>query len=183
LAELAFISLGSNIHPGSNLPQAVTRLGTIGRVVRVSAAYVNPAVGPRMQADFVNAAALVETSLSPIEIRTRLRQIETELGRVRDTDKYAARTIDLDLCLLGDRVESYPDWALPDPDIDRLAHLAIPLAEVDPSFRHPLTGETLRTIAERLRPSARLTPNPAISLWPPAGLSTAPEEVADSRQP
>ena len=183
MAELAFISLGSNIDPESNLPQAVTRLGVIGRVLRVSAAYVNPAVGPRTQADFVNAAALVETSLSPIEIRTRLRQIESELGRVRDKDKYSPRTIDLDLCLLGERVESYPDWALPDPDIDRLAHLAIPLAEVEPSFRHPLTGESLQTIAERLRPSAQLASHPAISLWPPAGLSTAPEEVADTRQP
>lgn len=183
MAELAFISLGSNIDPESNLPQAVTRLRVIGRVVRVSTAYVNPAVGPRTQADFVNAAALVETSMSPIEIRTRLRQIESELGRVRHTDKYAPRTIDLDLCLLGERVESYPDWALPDPDIDRLAHLAIPLAEVDPDFRHPRSRETLQTIAERLRPSAQLTPHPAISLWPPAGLSTAPEEVADTRQP
>lgn len=172
MSDLAFISLGSNIDPEVNLPAAVSRLVVIGRILRVSAAYRNPAVGPRRQPDFVNAAALVETSLTPPEIRDRLRNIETELGRVRQADRYAPRTIDLDLCYLGETDEEFTGWSLPDREADQLAHLAIPLSELDPGFRHPETGETLEAIAERLRPRANLAPQPSIVLAVTGGSAT-----------
>lgn len=167
MPELAFISLGSNIDPAVHLPEALARLGSIGRVLRVSAAYRNPAIGPQPQPDFVNAAALVETSLAPTEIRARLRRIEAELGRKRQPDKYAPRTIDLDLCYLGQTVEEFEGWTLPEGEADRLAHLAIPLAELEPDFCHPKTGESLEAIAKRLRPGARLSPERSIKLAPP----------------
>lgn len=164
MPDLAFISIGSNIDPEVHLPVAVTRLKSIGQVLRASTAYRNPAVGPTRQPDFVNAAALVQTSLTAKEIRARLREIEAELGRVRRPDKFAPRTIDLDLCYLGETAEEFGGWSLPDGDADRLAHLAIPLAELDPEFRHPNTGETLKAIAERLRPGALLQAEPSIVL-------------------
>lgn len=167
MPELAFISLGSNIEPEVYLPRAVDRLGSIGSVVRLSAAYRNPAVGPAPQPEYVNAAALVETSLSPVEIRARLRQIEADLGRIRREDKYAPRTIDLDLCYLGDAAEEFDGWSLPDPSADRLPHLAIPMAELMPEFSHPKTGETLETIAQRLRHNADLRMDPSITLTAP----------------
>lgn len=164
MPEPALISLGSNIYPESNLPEALRRLGSIGRVTRVSSAYRNPAVGPGPQPDFVNAAVLVETSLPPAEIRARLRRIEAELGRVRQDDKYAPRTIDLDLCYLGEMEEEFDGWSVPDHQADQLAHLAIPLAELEPGFRHPGTGETLEAIANRLRSRAQLTLETSIVL-------------------
>jgi 2-amino-4-hydroxy-6-hydroxymethyldihydropteridine diphosphokinase len=164
LADLAFVSLGSNIDPEVHLPRAVERLGSIGRVIRVSPVYRNPAVGPSLQPEFVNAAALVETSLTPIEIRKRLRMIEGALGRVRQADKYAPRTIDLDLCYLGQVDQEFDGWALPDRQADTSAHKAIPLADLMPEFRHPRTGETLETIALRLRPGASLRLDPSIVL-------------------
>lgn len=169
MPEPAFISLGSNIHPEANLPEALGRLVSIGRVLRVSSAYRNPAVGPGPQPDFVNAAVLVETSLAPGEIRARLRLIEAERGRIRQENKYAPRTIDLDLCYLGQTDQEFNGWSLPDPEANQLAHLAIPLAELEPGFRHPRTGETLEAIAERLRLRARLTPEPSIVLSAPGG--------------
>jgi 2-amino-4-hydroxy-6-hydroxymethyldihydropteridine diphosphokinase len=172
LPELAFISLGSNIDPEVNLPAAVRRLGSLGSVVRVSSAYRNPAVGPARQPQFVNAAALVLTSLTPVEIRAELRRIEAELGRLRRPDPYAPRTIDLDLCYLGEHAEELDGWSLPDAEADQLAYLAIPLAELEPAFRHPTTGETLESIAEQLRPEAQLTLEPSITLAPSAGPAT-----------
>jgi 2-amino-4-hydroxy-6-hydroxymethyldihydropteridine diphosphokinase len=162
LSDLAFISLGSNIDPEVHLPEAIARLKSIGQVLHASTAYRNPAVGPGRQPDFVNAAALVQTSLTPEEIRDRLRAIEAALGRVRQPDRYAPRTIDLDLCYLGETDEEFDGWSLPDGEADRLAHLAIPLAELDPAFRHPKTGETLKAIADRLRPGAHLQAEPSI---------------------
>jgi len=106
---------------------------------------------------------LLEVDLSPDELRTELHKIEADLGRVRTRDKYAPRTIDLDLSLFGDRVLSGSDYQIPDPEITRLAHLAIPLAELAPEFRHPSLDETLRQIADRLRPESKLVHSPDLS--------------------
>jgi 2-amino-4-hydroxy-6-hydroxymethyldihydropteridine diphosphokinase len=75
---------------------------------------------------------------------------------VRTADKYAPRNIDLDLLLLGDRAVVREDFVLPDPELLTAPHLAIPAAEVAPTAVHPLSGETLQAIAERLRPDADL---------------------------
>jgi 2-amino-4-hydroxy-6-hydroxymethyldihydropteridine diphosphokinase len=156
LTERAFISLGSNIGPETYLPRAVEQLGTLGRVVAVSRVYQSAAIAPDPQPDFLNAAVLLRTAADPFDVRTALRNIETTLGRVRSADKNAPRTIDLDLCLYADRVLCTSDLVLPAPEIVDRAYLAVTLAELAPDFRHPVNGESLRTIANRLRPSARL---------------------------
>jgi len=65
--------------------------------------------------------------------------------------------------LLGAQVISVPDLTLPDPDLLSRPHLAVTMAELAPDFPHPLTGEPLRAIAERLRPQAILTARPDVA--------------------
>lgn len=158
----AIVALGSNIQPETNLPLAVARLRPLGAQA-VSRAYQNRALGDRSQPDFINAAALLETAQGPSALRAALRQIEADLGRQRTADKYAPRTIDLDLLLLGDQIVDGPEWWLPDPGLLELAHLAVPAAEIAPDVIHPMSGETLQGVADRLRPSAELRPRPDVS--------------------
>jgi 2-amino-4-hydroxy-6-hydroxymethyldihydropteridine diphosphokinase len=155
LAELAIVALGSNIEPERHLPEAVAALRAMGAQA-VSSVYQNPARGGRPQPDFLNAAVLLETQLEPAALKAALRGLEADLGRVRTEDKYAPRTIDLDLLLLGDRSVMLEDLILPDPELLTKAHLAVPAAEVAPTAVHPHSGETLQAIAERLRPDADL---------------------------
>lgn len=155
--EWAFISLGSNISPEKYLPLAILRLHHLGQILGISKVYQNPAVGRPEQAEFLNAAVLLETELTPLEIRNQLRKIEADLDRVRTEDKFAARTIDLDLCLMGDWIMDTPEITLPDPEILTRGHLAIPLAELSPAFHHPITGETLQQIADKLTSIATLS--------------------------
>ena len=147
--ELAFIALGSNIKPEFHLPEATRHLRPLGQLEAVSGAYWSKPIGEREQPDFLNGAVLISVTEEPEVLRTMLQEIETSLGRIRTADKYASRTIDLDLVLLGDRVD--PNFPLPDPDILTRPHLAIPLAELDAEFCHPSTHEALGTIANRLR--------------------------------
>lgn len=163
MPELAFISLGSNIEPEENLFFGTRRLSELGRLIAVSTVYQNPAVGTTPQPDFLNTAALIETDLPAEAIRRHLRRIEADSGRVRTHDKFAPRTLDLDLCLLGDHVIECSEFVLPDPDLLTRAHLAVPMAELAPSFLHPITGETLQIIADRLRPEASLRPRPELT--------------------
>jgi dihydroneopterin aldolase/2-amino-4-hydroxy-6-hydroxymethyldihydropteridine diphosphokinase len=150
---LVFISLGSNIDPEKNLAQAVRRLRSRCHVIAVSSVYRTAPQGFSEQPDFLNMAVKVSTSLSPETLKHDvLDWIERELGRKRDPlNKNAPRTIDLDISLWGDAVLEYgtKPWRVPDPDILRFAHVAIPLAELTPDFVHPTEGVTLAEIAGR----------------------------------
>jgi 2-amino-4-hydroxy-6-hydroxymethyldihydropteridine diphosphokinase len=162
--NLAFISLGSNIDPERYLPRAIQSLHSLGKILKVSRVYQNPALDRPEQPDFLNAAVLIETNLEALTIRQRLREIEAEHDRVRSEDKYAPRTLDLDLCLLGSMVHLSSEFSLPDPDILKRAHLAIPLAELNFDFIHPTTSTTLGAIAEAFQPVANLTYREDITL-------------------
>lgn len=164
MPEVALISIGSNIDPENNLPLAARRLKELGSIIGFSNVYQNPAVGPTPQPDFLNAVAMIETDMSVDKIRNILRGIEADLGRLRTDDKFAPRPIDLDLCLLGDQIVETPELRLPDPDILTCAHLAVPMAELIPNYLFPLTSESIRTIADRLLPEAKLSPRLDIKL-------------------
>ena len=164
MTELAFIALGSNIDPETNLPLAAARLSELGKPIAISTVYQNPAIADEPQPDYLNAAVLIETTLDPLTIRDKLREIESDLGRIRTEDKFAPRTIDLDLCLLGDRVLDHELISLPDPDLLKRAHLAVTLAELRPDFLHPITGDSLEEIANELQKDAELKPRPDIVL-------------------
>ena len=164
MTELAFIALGSNIDPETNLPLAAARLSELGKPIAISTVYQNPAIADEPQPDYLNAAVLIETTLDPLTIRDKLREIEADLERIRTTDKFAPRTIDLDLCILGDRVLDHELISLPDPDLLKRAHLAVTLAELRPDFLHPITGDSLEEIANELQKDAELKPRPDIVL-------------------
>jgi 2-amino-4-hydroxy-6-hydroxymethyldihydropteridine diphosphokinase len=166
LIELAFIALGSNIDPEKHLPLAALELRQLGRVIAWSNVYQNPAIADKPQPDYLNAAVLIQTSLEPLEIRTYLRQIEESLGRIRTADKYAARTIDLDLSLYGEVQMNTPELILPDPDLLTRPHLARTMAELRPNHLYPGTDRTLEDIADALTPGASLTLRPDVHLLP-----------------
>jgi 2-amino-4-hydroxy-6-hydroxymethyldihydropteridine diphosphokinase len=104
---------------------------------------------------FLNAVVAIETPLAPSRLRNHvLRPVEAALGRVRTRNKFGPRTIDLDIILYGDRVLVCGGRRIPDPDLVRQAHVACPMASLAPDLRHPETGETMLSIAGRLRSAA-----------------------------
>lgn len=149
-----WLSLGSNIRPCANLRAALRLLDGLCKVDRCSPVYRTSPRGDRDQADFLNMAARVRTTLSPEAFhRDVIQAIESQLKRKRDPrNRNAARSIDVDIALWGDAVLRFgsPPRQVPDPDILRFAHVALPLAALDPLLRHPVTGQTLGEIATAL---------------------------------
>lgn len=93
----------------------------------------------------------IDTNLPPEKLKWEvLRPIEATLGRHRTLDKYASRTIDLDLVLYDDVVLLSNELILPDPDILKRAFVAIPLFEIAPALVLPGFGIPIRQIAEQL---------------------------------
>lgn len=145
------VGMGSNQEPERHLPCAARMLAERADVLTASSAWATTPVGPPGQPAFVNAAVLVRTTLPPERLKIELlRPIEAALGRVRTADRFAPRAIDLDLVAYGEEVLRSEGLAVPDPDLLRHAHVALPASEVAPAWRHPETGEPLKAIADRL---------------------------------
>jgi len=146
----AFISLGSNIKPAHYLPAAIQELNQIGSVISVSRVWESKPVGDLDQDNFMNAAVLLKTSLTASDLKnSTLRTIEDKLDRRRDpNNKNAARTIDLDLALFNRDILELDDRSIPDPDILMRPFVALPLAELDPDYIHPVAKCTLSEIAD-----------------------------------
>ncbi|WP_339727862.1 2-amino-4-hydroxy-6-hydroxymethyldihydropteridine diphosphokinase [uncultured Gimesia sp.] len=149
----AYLALGSNIRPEYYLPQAVSLLGESGRVVGRSAVWQSEPVGDTNQADFLNAAVLLETELDAAELCLELiPQIERKLDRVRDPqNKNGPRTIDIDLVLFNCEQLQIEHRIIPDPEIPERVFLAVPLAELSPQYCVPGLGRDLAQIADTLR--------------------------------
>lgn len=148
----AYLSLGSNIRPEHYLPACVDELAHYGRVLKVSRVWQSAPVGDVNQADFLNAAVLLETRLSAEELcRDAIPAVERSLDRVRDPhNRNAARTIDVDLSLFNRETLTIDHRRIPDPDLLARPFVAVPLAELDPGYAHPADGRTLREIAASL---------------------------------
>jgi 2-amino-4-hydroxy-6-hydroxymethyldihydropteridine diphosphokinase len=100
---------------------------------------------------FYNCVVELATATAPVDLKLSvLRRIEAELGRQRSADKYAPRTIDLDLIAYGDLAVVTADLTLPDPQIAERPFLAVPLSELAPDLVLPGTGRTARDLAEAL---------------------------------
>lgn len=149
----AFLALGSNISPEENLPQAVRLLEESGRILGRSSVWQSKPVGDTNQADFLNAAVLLETELAASEICLEvIPQIERDLYRVRDPqNKNGPRTIDIDLVLFNGEQLRIEHRMIPDPEIPERVFLAVPLAELAPQYCVPGLERDLLHIADELQ--------------------------------
>lgn len=135
----AIIGLGSNIQPGKNLPDALRKLKEHTDILAVSSIWQTTAVGTEGPS-FMNAAALIMTPLDREQLKTEvLGKIEKELGRVRVADKFAPRTIDLDILTFNQEIL--------DKNIFFHDYLILPAAEILPELIDPQTNRSLGELA------------------------------------
>lgn len=140
----AYLSLGSNIEPESNLRSAVAALRARFGDMRISPAFRTPAVGFDGP-DFLNAAAAIETDLDVFALDAWLHALEDAHGRRRDLPRYSSRPLDIDIVFFDDLVIEPTHGShlqLPRPEL-RHAFVLQPLARIAPEFRDPRSGLTL----------------------------------------
>ncbi|MFO1417629.1 MAG: 2-amino-4-hydroxy-6-hydroxymethyldihydropteridine diphosphokinase [Methylotetracoccus sp.] len=134
-----FVGIGTNIDRERNLASALQHLSEAFGTLRCSSVYETEAVG-FVGDPFLNLVVSFETELSVPELVGLLADIERGHGRQRDSRKFAARTLDLDLLLYGDTVVRQEKLRIPREEITRYAFVLEPLAELAPDHRHPVLG-------------------------------------------
>ncbi len=171
----ALVALGANIpsrfgSPRESLLAALRRIATSPlRVDRASQIYATPCFPKGAGPDYVNAAAVISGIADAHAVLKVLNSIELEFGRRRDR-RWGHRTLDLDLIAFGDAVlpnaETYLAWRDISPEIQRLrapdelilphprlqdrAFVLVPLLEIVPEWRHPVTGLNVEQMLDSL---------------------------------
>lgn len=142
-----YLALGSNLGDRRALLEAGLR-GVAARGVAVqarSSIYENDAVSDHPQPPYLNQVVCARTKLSPKALLTLCLAVEQANGRRRDPAlPRAARTLDIDILLYGDRVIRDPALTIPHARLLERAFVRIPLAEIaPPGLRHPITRQRL----------------------------------------
>jgi 2-amino-4-hydroxy-6-hydroxymethyldihydropteridine diphosphokinase len=128
----AYLALGSNLDdPNRQLRAALAELAALPhcRIDAVSSAYSSAAVGPGSQADYLNAVLKLTTSLSALALLSATQAIEIKRGRVRG-ERWAARTLDIDILLFGDQIINTTTLQVPHPRMAERNFVLYPLAEI-----------------------------------------------------
>lgn len=171
------LALGSN-QPGMaggarrNLAAAIVALADAGlEPVQKSPLYQTPAYPPGSGPDFANAAVSVAPppGLAPRALLSRLHAVEAAFGRERG-QRWAPRTLDIDLIAMGDLVcpdrDTQAAWMalapgdqdraapreliLPHPRLQDRAFVLVPLSDIAPQWRHPVSGLSVGEMLARL---------------------------------
>jgi len=137
-----YLGLGSNIEPEENLGLAVRGLRQRYGALDVSAVYRSRALGFEGD-DFLNLVVRFRTEESPQAICEEIERLHNLSGRVRGSQKWASRPLDIDLLLYNDLVIDERPVRVPRSDILEYSFVLRPLAELAPDLVHPVTGRTM----------------------------------------
>ena len=132
----AALGLGSNL--GDRLAQLSMAIDSLRREpgiesLVVSSYFETAPVGGPDQGEYVNAVAVLDTTLTPSQLLTVAHRCEEAAGRVR-VERWGPRTLDVDLLAYDDVVVATPELTLPHPRAVERAFVLVPWAEVDPTF-------------------------------------------------
>jgi len=151
------ILLGSNINPAVNIRGGALSLAARLPILNASSVWLIPAFGSSGPG-FYNAAVLCNTNMNENDLKYKiLRPIEEQLGRIRTSDKYAARTLDMDTIILNGTVI--------EPRLWDTAFILLPIAEIAPNFHNPISGLTLQELANEIEPASNATRMPDFQLF------------------
>lgn len=150
MGDSVFISLGSNLgNRVENLKIAVNRLSTLlGSPTQASSFYETEPWGKSEQPHFINQVIRWKSHLSPTNLLRILLDVEHQLGRTR-TEKWGARSIDLDLLYVGEQILNTPKLQLPHPGIPHRRFVLVPLTEIAPDLIHPILKLTHAQLLSR----------------------------------
>jgi 2-amino-4-hydroxy-6-hydroxymethyldihydropteridine diphosphokinase len=155
---VAFLGIGSNIGDRYGyLKKALEKIGNVKGIkfINCSSIYETEPWGIREQKDFLNCVFQIETILSPGELISELKSIETELGR-KNNVQWREREIDIDILFYDDLVYKDEILEIPHSEIADRKFVLIPMYEIAPDFIHPSKGVNISEMLESTKDTSKV---------------------------
>ncbi len=162
--NVAYIGLGSNLGEKiHNCTEAIGRLQAHPQceVLRLSSFYETEPITKRKNQTggwFVNGVVKIKTRLGAVKLLQLLLDIEAQLGRPLQHEKWSPRIIDLDLLFFNDEIIKTGPLRVPHPELHKRRFVLEPLAEIAPEFVHPVKGKTIETLLQHLTENKKIIP-------------------------
>lgn len=157
-----FLGLGSNLGDRQRfLQQAVNGVRQVPelRLVRTSGVYESDPFGRGDQPPFLNACVEITTGLTPPELLSRLKDLESRLGR-SSRERWGPREIDIDILAYDGLVHVDDRVTVPHPGLEQRRFVLVPLREIAPDLVHPVNGMTVEELAAACRDAGKVKATP-----------------------
>ncbi|MDI1353569.1 MAG: 2-amino-4-hydroxy-6-hydroxymethyldihydropteridine diphosphokinase [bacterium] len=144
----AFLSLGGNLGDRrENLNRALSLIEQVcGKILKTSGVYETAAWGTSSTKKYLNQVVKVSTTLGATALLTNIHAIEKQLGRKRSAERYADRTIDIDLLFFNSEIIALRHLRVPHERLHERKFVLLPFAEIEPRFIHPALGKTIQQL-------------------------------------
>jgi len=156
--ERVFLMLGGNIgNRYAYLTNACELINKkLGQIIQCSDFFESESWGYEDELVYLNRAVVIETQHDPEELLFRIHKIETQLGRVRNTTHYQARTIDIDILFYGDKIHHTPSLIIPHPLLHQRRFVLEPLMQIAPDFIHPIFQKSILDLGSNCEDSGNV---------------------------
>jgi 2-amino-4-hydroxy-6-hydroxymethyldihydropteridine diphosphokinase len=143
--NIVFLGIGTNLgNRERNLEKAVNMIENLpGRILQSSSSYETEPWGFQSEEKFLNMVVKIETILTPFTLLEKIHVLESSLGRVRGTERYISRLIDIDILLYDNLIIDDEHLKIPHPLLHERKFVLIPLCEIEPGIIHPVLGKTI----------------------------------------
>jgi 2-amino-4-hydroxy-6-hydroxymethyldihydropteridine diphosphokinase len=144
-----YLALGTNLGDRAvNLKQAIASLTPQLEVKAKSGIYETPPWGFEEQPKFLNQVLKAKTYLDPEPLLRHLKRLEVALGR-KESFPNGPRLIDIDILFYDDLVLNKPSLVIPHPRLHERGFVLLPLTDIAPDLKHPITKKSVREMAEQ----------------------------------
>jgi 2-amino-4-hydroxy-6-hydroxymethyldihydropteridine diphosphokinase len=142
-----YFSIGSNKGNRSGLiNEAIDNIDIIiGKVMLKSSIYETKSWGFNSN-NFYNICILVESELKPDLILNKILTIEKDMGRLKKTDQYSDRYIDIDILFFDNMIINSKSLEIPHPRIQLRKFVLTPMLELTPDLIHPILKKSIRQL-------------------------------------
>ncbi len=146
MKKKVFLGLGSNLgDKQANILSACALIAELDCIIlKKSSFYVTPPWGFEANDTFLNIVIKVSTNIAPLELLSKVKDIEMTLGRKKKTTGvYTSRKIDIDILDYNGEVYDFKELVIPHTHLVNRNFVIIPLYEIEPTWEHPITNESI----------------------------------------